>query len=915
MTSRPGKYIEHDFAAAAVGQVARAETRGWRWPTSSQRWWYPRLRAVWRSALLAGLIDDGAWHRLQADLQSAGDASETDQPRLAELEQPPEVWQALYYCLDPQANAVFKDQVRGKTVLDVFMGGGTVVTEALRLGADVVGLEANPVAWFAARKATEGVSPERLAAALQAVEMAVLPDVDSVYRSTCPDCGRSGRAEHTFWIRTITCPHPACGAEIPLFGSFMLTRYRRRRSGAVDTLILVCPTCGAVYPGLPDALRSGSRCPACDRHTTSQSLKHGWLEGEQVTCGACGSRHAWQPLLAAGPPRYRMVALEVSCSACESSGYKRPDEGDEIGYRQVVDKLRSQRERLNLPQQALPPAVEALAGQPLQAAGFERWTDLFNSRQLWSLARLRDAILAGNDYDAAEILLLAWAGTLEYANRLATYLPGSQWTHTVFTPRPFVPWPLTIEGHLWGKPHWPDTFLGQLALMSQEMDAARRPEDIFVSPSGRRRTRMTGDGIQPARGHRTVLQRSAGELERAALDPHSIHLAVIDPPRENAAAIACLSSLQYVWLRTALARDYPVVFSRPEVPEPDCSSDCLAELFGKLPGLLTEDGLALLCLHRGAYDAWAPSLQPVLNNGFAVRAIHAVRAEGGLPAVIEDLSRSRYTALVVCAPRQAPAHEIDWQRLSTALEQEAASHIDDLWADILDGSGQTAGELAVLVTGHCLRHLSDHVESGQSRIAYHGRPVTLAQALDGDVEEQIVGISQLVDHQIWRRQVDMWPPNLDGVTRLYLTTLLGQSWIPTDRLRWRLADSPGVSLTYLQHQQLVSRSGDVQRVVPPRKRLPILWRKWQAAEAQRAQLPLPGVPGEQDELSTIDRLHLLLALHQTGESLAAQLAAWSDVGRLAVLAQQIAERLQAGRQQQHYRELAAALAAGDEGTL
>ncbi len=53
----------------------------------------------------------------------------------------------------------------GKVVLDPFMGGGTTVVEALRLGCKVVGIDLNPVAWFIVKTEVEPVEIDALKAA------------------------------------------------------------------------------------------------------------------------------------------------------------------------------------------------------------------------------------------------------------------------------------------------------------------------------------------------------------------------------------------------------------------------------------------------------------------------------------------------------------------------------------------------------------------------------------------------------------------------------------------------------------------------------------------------------------------------------------------------------------------------------
>jgi DNA modification methylase len=64
----------------------------------------------------------------------------------------------------------YKDHTRdpdtnGVRILDPFMGGGTTVVEALRLGCHVTGIDLNPVAWFIVKTEIESVNIEDLKAA------------------------------------------------------------------------------------------------------------------------------------------------------------------------------------------------------------------------------------------------------------------------------------------------------------------------------------------------------------------------------------------------------------------------------------------------------------------------------------------------------------------------------------------------------------------------------------------------------------------------------------------------------------------------------------------------------------------------------------------------------------------------------
>ena len=606
--------LESFFPLAPVNRLVQSELRAHRLHHPTFRWWHPRPVALWRSLLLAGLIDGDAWRELEPS--SVPDAVSDPHPD----DLPADAWRRLYYRLDAGADRTIRTHCHGREVLDLFAGGGTILTEGLRLGADMIGVDSNPLAWFTLKKSTEGISVRALQSALQHVESAFRPEIDACYRTTCPQCTQEALARHTFWVRTITCPQAGCGVTIPLFTSYLLDRPAGRDRG----VLLVCPACGLVYTGGRDSLRRGSTCPGCAAVHTPELLVSGCVDGAEVVCPACQTRHDWQQLLGWQEIGYRLVAIEVSCAGCGGSSYKQPTADDLHLYDAVCRRLAGQRDSQQLPDQPIPEPPAEYPGQRLFDFGFRRWSDLFNPRQLWLLAGLRDTILALDDRDAAEHLLLAWAETAEYYNLASTYLPGSRLTHTIYSPRPFVPWPMAIESCLWGEPNLPDTFRGQVELAFGELSQARHPSDLCLSPGGRRSLHPTGDSAVPPRSRRLLLRFPAHALDDAQLAPRSIDLAIIDPPRLDPLAISHLSDFLYAWLRTALARDYPVVFGSLETRKFPFTGQgqALTESLRRLHPSLTENGLLVWVIERRPDDPWGDSQAPGVGDGLC-RARHA----------------------------------------------------------------------------------------------------------------------------------------------------------------------------------------------------------------------------------------------------------------------------------------------------
>ncbi len=119
---------------------------------------------------------------------------------------------------------------QGKVVLDPFMGGGTTVVEALRLGCKVIGIDLNPVAWFIVKIEVEPVDIEALKSAFE--RLAARPvawNGGKPLRETLLDLyrtevlsGLDADVIYTFWVKHAICTDPTCKKEVPLFKDYVV---------------------------------------------------------------------------------------------------------------------------------------------------------------------------------------------------------------------------------------------------------------------------------------------------------------------------------------------------------------------------------------------------------------------------------------------------------------------------------------------------------------------------------------------------------------------------------------------------------------------------------------------------------------------------------------------------------------------
>jgi adenine-specific DNA methylase len=124
---------------------------------------------------------------------------------------------------DPDTNGI--------RILDPFMGGGTTVVEALRLGCHVTGIDLNPVAWFIVKTEIEPVDIDqlkdafkRLAERKTASGKSVKEELLSHYKTDCPCCGQEADIIYTFWVKSAICTNPTCKKQVPLFKDYIIAQ-------------------------------------------------------------------------------------------------------------------------------------------------------------------------------------------------------------------------------------------------------------------------------------------------------------------------------------------------------------------------------------------------------------------------------------------------------------------------------------------------------------------------------------------------------------------------------------------------------------------------------------------------------------------------------------------------------------------
>jgi len=224
--------IEDSFPIVKINRLAIPERNAFKPIYQMHKWFARRASCVFRAILL------GCMKPLPMD--------ENGRP----IKSGAEIIMEEFYkdhTNDPDTN--------GKVILDPFMGGGTTVVEALRLGCKVIGIDLNPVAWFIVKTEVEPVDIDELKASFERLaERKVTWNDKSLkeilleqYKTECPCCGAGRQGAdiiYTFWVKSAICTNPLCRKEVPLFSDYIIAdkspsiKYNRD---------VECPECGKTF--------------------------------------------------------------------------------------------------------------------------------------------------------------------------------------------------------------------------------------------------------------------------------------------------------------------------------------------------------------------------------------------------------------------------------------------------------------------------------------------------------------------------------------------------------------------------------------------------------------------------------------------------------------------------------------------
>lgn len=372
-------------------------------PSTLHLWWARRPLAAARAVLFAQLVDDPSSHPDQFPTE---ELQREERERLHKLIERLVVWENLRdERLLAEAHAEILKSTDGKPppILDPFAGGGAIPLEAQRLGLESHASDLNPVAVLI-NKALIEIPPkfrdskpvfpglaeseirswngvEGLAADVRAYGSWMRDEAEKrvghLYpKATLPD-GSTAGVIAWIWARTVTCPNPACGIDMPLVRSWWLAKKKGREAYVVPTIVEDVTAAG----GRRVRFEIGN-----DPSTGPTTDNDGTVARTAATCVACRSSVPLSYVRAEGREgRLRTVLMAVAAEGQRRRVYLAPtnlhSDAASIGRPD------------SLPVGSLPPhGLSPANPQTPRIYGFFEWADFFTNRQLQVLCAFSDLV-------------------------------------------------------------------------------------------------------------------------------------------------------------------------------------------------------------------------------------------------------------------------------------------------------------------------------------------------------------------------------------------------------------------------------------------------------------------------------------------------------------------------------------------
>lgn len=593
----------------------------------------------------------------------------------------------------------------GRKVADPFMGGGTPLIEANRVGCDITGFDINPMAAWIVREEIEQLEIDHYEKEASRLLGRLRAEICNFYLTDCALYGDTDvPVKYFLWVKVIDCD--SCAKPIDLFPGYLLAEDSRHPYN-----VLVCPDCGELNE-VKDRKNPGA-CGTCDAGLHIE----GSAGRNHCICRQCGKENRYPR--SEGPLRHRLFAIEYfnPRRKADHKGrfFKKPDTKDLARVADAAARWKRTRAHF-IPDQQIMPGDET---DRLHRWGYSHYRQMFNDRQLLGLELSCRLIHKVRNQRVRHALATNLSDLLRYQNMLCRYDTWALKSLDIFSVHGFPVGLVQCESNLLGITNGQGTNVGSggwTNIIDKYTKAKRYCDAPFeVQLRGSRKAQVPiegewiGEGRKGFRARKVALHCADAAVVR--LKPNSLDAVFTDPPYFGNVQYGELMDFCYVWLRRLVSSESEgfdrastrhaeeLTGNVTELRGLDHFTEGLARVYSLMAKALKPGAPLAFTYHHNKLEAYFAVGVAILDAGLTCSASLPCPAEMGGSIHIHGTASSIVDTVFICRDRGRTPRQ--W--LFQSAEQLAAVVAGDLEQLRQAGWNATQGDTRCIIFGHLTR--------------------------------------------------------------------------------------------------------------------------------------------------------------------------------------------------------------------
>lgn len=600
----------------------------------------------------------------------------------------------------------------GRHVADPFMGGGTPILEANRIGCDVSGFDINPMSFWIVKQEIEHLDLGAYSDAARSLRESLEKKIGHLYRTRCLSCGSlDAQVKYFLWVKEITCR--GCGKDIDMFPGYLLSADSRHPKN-----VFVCSDCGGLTE--TDDRENPGQCSHC----RSDLMLKGPARRNHCKCSGCGADNFF-PDAKSGPPHHRLFAIEYHCRTCKKSHtgrfFKKPETYD-IERVAEAEEIWSNMRSKYVPDDEIPSGDET---NRLHRWGYGRYREMFNHRQLVGLEFSARLIAGIKNERVRNALATNLSDLLRYQNMLCRYDTRALKSLDIFSVHGFPVGQVQCESNILGIMQ-PGRYMcvgsGGWANIIEKFKKAKaycdNPFEVMHKGHVKKNIPIKGEwigdhknGSGPSHGHVRMIDLKCEDAALSNFPDNSLDAVFTDPPYFGNVQYAELMDFCYVWLKRLIG-SVSSAFDSNSTRNPEeltVNEDMgrgivhftqgLSSVFQRMAKALKPGAPLTFTYHHNNIEAYYPVAVAILDSGLTCSASIPCPAEMGASIHINKTGSSIIDTVFVC--RSTGIMRRAW--MGNTPDEVAGIVNDDL--DLLRAGNVTltAGDIRCVAYGHLVR--------------------------------------------------------------------------------------------------------------------------------------------------------------------------------------------------------------------